>query len=295
MKKTISITLVLLLLPSLLALSAPQLIGVRTVNASETCMIWGSKCEQTSEEILAAADACSYTLSKFSSYMSYNWILNAYGGTTTKANVESCTSSCDNSYDASVVFYTGHGWNLNDIDGTYHYHVYSNTSFHWADGIQDLSIQEITDGETHYFVFIWACFQGNERGYDHETGAVGMPYAWTQQDENDLNIDGYHNDDDTLYCFIGFNNTSPPLHEEAEGGPYGYEYGNFVKYFYYFLTYHHETINEALDDAADWVFDSDFDDSALWEGFEWEHPEHGTQNGTMVVYGNGDNTLPYDT
>ncbi len=75
-------------------------------------MIWGSTYIQTYDEVNAAADACNNITTQFSSYMSYYWILNAYGSTTTQANVYSCTQSCNLNYDHSVVFYTEHGWNL---------------------------------------------------------------------------------------------------------------------------------------------------------------------------------------
>jgi len=290
-KKTTVSTSILLLLLGLLGLSTPQLIGIRNVNATETNMIWGSKYDQTYEEITAATDVCSYIMNKFYTYMSYNWNLNAYGTSTTKANVDSCTSECNDDFDESVVFYTGHGWNESTVSGTYHYHVYSNDYNTYNNGIQDASIHSRTTEGTHYFAFIWACFQGNEVGYDHATGGVGMPHAWTQND--DLNLDGYTNDDETPHTFLGFKNTSPPLHYDAV--PYSYEYGNFVKYVYYFLTYHHETIHDALDDAADWVFGSDaFDESELWTGFEWDNPSfEDPMIGNMVVYGNSWNELPY--
>jgi hypothetical protein len=294
MKKTTSFSFVLLLLLSLLALSTPQLIGIKTAKASETSMIWGSMEGQPYEETIAAADVCNYIEDKFQTYMGYNWVNEKYGGGTTKSYVESCTIMCNSYFDNSVVFYTGHGWPEHPIDGQYHYHVYPNVSRYWEDGIQDVSIQQRTTEETHYFVFLWACFQGNEIGYYDETGAVGMPYAWTQQD--DLNLDGYHNNDGTPHCFIGFKHTSPPLHYDA-GGLYDYEYGNFVKYFYYHATYHHSTIHKALNDASLWVWGKDFDKSVLWNKFWWYNPapppQGGWQYGWMKVYGNSWNTLPY--
>lgn len=294
MKKTASFSFVLLLLFGSLVFSTPQLIDIKTTNASETSMIWGSMHNQTLEETTAAADVCDYIENKFQTYMGYNWVNEQYGGGTTKSYVEWCTNWCNAYYDDSVVFYTGHGWPEYDVSGTDHYGVYSNVSGDWGDAIQDVSIQQKTTGETHYFVFLWACFQGNEIGYYDETGAVGMPYAWTQQD--DLNLNGYDNFDGSPYCFLGFYNTSPPLHYEV--GPYNYEYGNFVKYFYYFLTYHHETIHDALDDASDWVFNNaTFGESPLWLGFDWYFdappPQGGWQNGWMKVYGNSNNALPY--
>lgn len=283
----ISIGTVWLLL--LTAFLTPQLVGINTATALESSVMWGSRYNQPDEEKTAAADVCNYIKNRFNWYTNYDLKYDGYGMYTTKSNVEYLTTSCNNNYDYSVVFYTGHGWPEHPIDGVKHYHVYSDGSYLWANGIQDVSIQQKTTGETHYFVFLWACFQGNEVGYLDETGAVGMPFAWTQQD--DLNLNGYDNHDGSPYCFLGFYNTSIPLHHDV--GPYNYEYSNFVKYFYYFLTYHHETIEEALDDASDWVFNNaTFSESPLWDGFEWYDPTHNkTVNGWMKVYGDSDNTL----
>lgn len=288
MDRTINTTVGSLLFLLLLSLFAVSITPV--VQGTETSMIWGSRFSQTYEEILAASDACNYIINHFVWYMSYNWVYNGYGSGTTQANVYSCTSSCNNNYDHSVVFYTGHGWNLTYISGAYHYHVYADNSNTWAQGIQDSGIHSRTTGGTHYFAFIWACFQGNAIGYDHPSGGVGMPHAWTQR--TNLNLDGYHNNDGTSHCWIGFKETSPPLHYSA--GPYGYEYGNFVKYFYYHATYHKSTIRKSLNDASLWVFGVPFDQSPLWQGFTWYSPEHGrNMTGWMKVYGNSWNPLPY--
>ncbi|MDR2699345.1 MAG: hypothetical protein LBC12_00740 [Nitrososphaerota archaeon] len=278
-----------LLIPTLIAVLLAILI-MPAASASKSSMIWGSDYDQPNAEISVANNVCTYIMTQMTTYMSYTWNYKSYGGTTTKSNVESLTSSCNNNYDASIVFYTGHGFEQY-INGANRYHVYSTTSGAWNDDIQDSSIFTKTTAGTHYFEVIWACFQGNTRGYTNPSGnAAGMPYAWTQR--NNLNSNGYYNNDGTAYCWIGFENVSPPLSDNTRYN--SYTYGDFVKCFYYGLTALHKTVHDALDYASQLTFGvSAYDSTALHIGFWWHSgPTYGRQPGWMKVYGNSYRTLP---
>jgi hypothetical protein len=76
-------------------------------------------------------------------------------------------------------------------------------------------------------------------------------------------------------------------------GSYGYEYGNFVKHFYYFLT-QSNTVHQALDNAINWVFGvQKFDQYPLTTiviYYDSVHNQYVT--GWMKIYGNSHIALP---
>ncbi|MCW4009531.1 MAG: hypothetical protein NWF05_02785 [Candidatus Bathyarchaeota archaeon] len=186
-----------------------------------------------------------------------------------------------------------------------------------------------------YFNFIWTCVNGgkywdNQYGdhtwiegidypddfpgappenthtyygyYDSEniTGAVGMPYAFTD----------YTPTMDNDYCYVGFETTSPFLENIPPAGwtSTNYEYGYFPYYFYAFALGidfygYHGTIMDSLDYAAYATFGHDqynnpyyFANSILNHGY-WFYTDLEGMEGwwywKMQVFGNSDIYLPY--
>lgn len=185
------------------------------------------------------------------------------------------------------------------ISGTRHYAYYGRYA---AAGIIDVDLYPHT-GAKHCFTYIWTCANGDLfinpiygyylcYGYtdtQNGTGIVGMPLAWTKI--FNMCQDGYANPYGS-YTYIGFENVSKLLVDNSEF--VNYNYGDFVRRFYYHAVVEHCTINYALDlamrDMGTWR--TTFGMSELYTGYTvW-------YNGTgwkckMRVYGNGGRVLPY--
>jgi hypothetical protein len=110
-----------------------------------------------------------------------------------------------------------------------------------------------------------------------------------------MNPDGYnYNQGD--YCYIGFEGPSPFMKNYLPDS--GYRAENFPMAFYISAigspyTYTHHTVAESLDFASDYTYDSDFDETPLYNGY-WSEPENDTWFvSRMRVFGNGAMFLPY--
>lgn len=128
-------------------------------------------------------------------------------------------------------------------------------------------------------------------GFYYYGDVVGMPLAWTQTDN--LNINGYYNDVGT-YCYIGFEGPSPFMTEHLHGTQvYACD---FPWYFYNRALGwgdggQHHTIRQSLDYASANTFNSDFDDSAFYQGY-WKPCDYGGFFTRMRVLGNGAVYIP---
>ena len=194
-------------------------------------------------------------------------------------------------------------------------------NFYGASDVRDYDVWSAatTEGNgqsTQYFNFIWTCVCGgtywdgslnNENpgtlygyydlkqdysdGYNN-TGAVGMPYAWTGR--ADLSLNGYSNPSGD-YCYIGWLNSSPGLCTPSLDNT-NYNYAFFVYYVYYYLTGqyngYHYSVNTALDMASQQLWGCSFGQSTIAHGYQ-EYDMGQWWTCQLEVLGNGDLTLPY--
>ena len=207
----------------------------------------------------------------------YNW----FPEDTTVENIHSAAEGVGES--ESIVFYIGHGNKLSGYTPPKYYIRAGDGSDHkvYADNNQIVS-DGIYPNTPSYpnpkFVFLWSCWQGNETGY-YDFGAeraVGMPYAILR--DPDLSEDGYNNPDSSGHAFIGFEEMAYWLQGEIwDVDDAGYE---FLSLFYEYALDPDEpfTVNEALDEASDFLWGVSFDDNPFRFSFY----------GSIVVYGNGD-------
>lgn len=319
--KTASFTIAILMLVFLLAVSVEP-IGVKTAKADdEAFIVWrstgGASWYQTNgwpNETNEAEDVAHYVYSS-SAGLSYELRLCARYGITESMilNVIELVDQCDNVIDNVDVFVYAHGttyieygyltW-LPEIENepipVTKYMFYDCLGY-YGPQVKDKEIFYKATGGIHHFVFMWTCAAGTEIGYYDDywsdgdehfyigTGPLGMPYAWTRQDNTTLSADGYASPDSTDYCFIGFEGWSKPLSEDATETM---NYGDFVKYFYQRALQYNRSIKNALDDASDYVWGQDFDETILYNGYTDYVPGFGNQYGQMHVYGNGNNEIP---
>jgi hypothetical protein len=186
-----------------------------------------------------------------------------------------------------------------------HYAYYADSGEYY--GIKDYAMYP-HGGPKNYFTMIWTCTTadlfydtsnppdgvGDEYGYwdtAHGTGKVGMPYAWTQTTSLDQN--GYVNPVNSNYCYIGFENISKMVIDPFESSG-TYNYGDWIRKFYYYAVTMEYSINDALDAATNdmGVGMSTFDATGndLYHG--WQEEKFGVSwNCLMRVYGDGDNVL----
>jgi len=136
----------------------------------------------------------------------------------------------------------------------------------------------------------------DEYGFEHSTGVVGMPLAWT--DTADLSLDGfnYPYSGDTEYCYIGFESKSPFMGDVATGS--GNHYSDFPTAFYYaalgYEDVDHYSFKDALDFASYQTFGTNYLNSRLHNG-DWYYrtdSPSGWFHWSMRVLGNGNNGLP---
>jgi len=148
--------------------------------------------------------------------------------------------------------------------------------------VPDYHIYENTSDRNLKFVLLWSCHQGEEIGGTHLfSGSYGQPYCWLHT--TNLSGDGYANPDLNGYTFIGFNGSSPGLYV-TEGTFSGDKAYWFLGHFYERALCNGFSINDALDYAAQEVWDVDFFlDCVLHTGYTL--PTGNT--GNMVVYGDG--------
>ena len=287
-KSIINIGIIWILL--LIAFSTPQLISVKPVQAlTKTSVIWGSNLGVDPVDNSEALGVIAYISPLFSGYSSPYNPYNGYDTLTTQNNVYAKTYITNHYYDYSVVFHTGHGFVYDDdVYDIKHYYLYSDDSISPNDGIRDEDIYDRTGSKTHRFIFIWTCSQADEGVGSAYPTPHGMAHCWTHKY---MNSDGFHTPDSSFRVFIGFHEISPNLSETA--GPYGYCYGNFIKYFYYFALYHHLNIHDSLNCASDWVYGVPFDQCELWNGYYRPGMQGEPVLSHMRVFGDSSMTLYY--
>jgi hypothetical protein len=103
-------------------------------------------------------------------------------------------------------------------------------------------------------------------------GYYGMPYCW------------FHGTPSSGDCFIGFKDASMPLTQISEHNPY-VDYEGWLTIVAVRLSYFHDTVIGALNQASDFCFDLGYVETELYTGFNatWGNQ---TGPGKMKIYGN---------
>ena len=222
---------------------------------------------------------------------------NFWGDLTQQQNVYNAISACEITYNYTAIFYKGHGFNTT-LDGQMHYYFYDNETDDDPDNwILDNSTYASMTTFTHDFVFLWACFQGNEQGGFYDDESWGMVTSWMGFD--DLSEDGYLNPDYSDHVFISFANVSIDFIV-----PTGFSDRTFAHFAYQFFDYAltgQFTIRDALDLAAEDTINMNFGSSDLYNGYCFYYYQYNNQTETydrldyesrMRIYGDGEYTLP---
>jgi hypothetical protein len=268
--------------------------------------------------------------------------VNAWWTYTTESDVETCMDwQNDPENDVSFVtnWWVGDAYaDAESPDPFGHFWFYG----HNGDHIEDTAVNDFaTSGgiisSKQRFDFIWTCSNGGlywddssgttwnvtgitvpdqsetkpdynatnpfeEYGFFYNGDAVGMPLAWTNT--SNLNINGYYSYIGD-YCYIGFECSSPFMKNDLEGTQV--QAYNFALYFYYYLLgydddvypiFEHESIRDRLDYASEQTFGCSFTQSPFYTGY-WVYVDVGNEeyNGwwfcRMRVLGDGFMVLPY--
>jgi len=253
---------------------------------AKSSTILGSRSGQTQAEINACTDTTNY-ISSCSSAALYS-TRNLFGTQTNSSSVYSAAYGFGHYY--SISFNVGHGYYLSDWDlrgwpwqwhEHWQYRITADDGSHIYDcDIYDNSAYQNTN--SHKFAFLWDCEQGDEIGnmitYPcGEVKARGMPLAWLHT--TSLSSNGYSNPDGGNDTFIGFDGIAPWLSDPYLGVNESCK--KFLHFFYEaaLMDGYHNSINDALNVAAQSVWDV--------ETFEGCFLDGGYYGGRMVVYGNG--------
>jgi len=216
---------------------------------------------------LLTAQLASYSSS--AGYVTHDWNITAC----TQGNI--ATAANATGQPNSISFYYGEG-GINNVGGTNQYYI------QMGDGVTvayDYWIWTQVETYDTSFVFLWACEQGNVIGGVGNNNIYGMPFAWLSTLA--LSPEGYQNPDHSLRCFIGWNNTAPAL---SNNNFYPAAI-NFLEDFYLNALVYGQTntVNMALDDAANYVWGTNFASCPFLTGINLS----GSTKSNMVVYGDG--------
>jgi len=272
--------------------------------------------EQTTATNSAASDSydiINYIFGQHSGTWTERY--DGYGTDTNLNNILNKADDFEANHDGIAFLHYGHWWTTTIAKTVFYYGMPTDTVYinHWTyypsdynttlQRVKDCDLFPHTDQEKHCFVLLWTCVNGygvnGDAGYydyginaypyyREATGAVGMPYAFTQHD--DLRFNSHLNPDSTSHCFIGFKGTSKDLTDVCEytGGAFTYQY--FLCDFYYHAlnTLENYTIKEALDATCEdiWGAGYSFDNSPI-HSYEANGEECG-----MIVWGNPSMSFP---
>ena len=219
---------------------------------------------------------------------------------TTASLLTSQIVDCEVNHEFSTVFYYGHQ-NMRGVGLPWPERSYGFVEQAAPDAdpetvgtIWDSDIYYAPTVDNHHFIFLWTCNSGNTAG--SLDPLHGMPISWTRQN---LSTDGYHDPDESSYCFISFQNHSATFIENLGVPNQIYKY--WMVFFYYYALQLQYSINDALDYASYAVgYDggwSDPDNRLSGDGYPylWYGGGNLTEGGywgKMRIYGNGDIHLP---
>ncbi|MEJ2271022.1 MAG: hypothetical protein P8X91_00730 [Candidatus Bathyarchaeota archaeon] len=324
MKKTTIIAIQLVCILLLLG-SSPQLMDIKAAKADteasavfrSTGGIWWFENASWPNEGSVSYSASLYIYNLFDS-PPYDQKYFANAATVTRSNMLNHIEDYnEEDYATFFIFANGSNGTLYDVIKYWgvpiqsipvtHYYLYDSDDEEPIIPMSDVDVGSITYGGSNIeFVFLWSCSLGSEIGREHSsyyidypstwmvgTGAAGMPYAWTYRDYTQMSSNGYESPDTGSFAFIGFEGFGVPVSQVIPDTG-GKNYGDFLKKFYYNALDDGDSINDALDDASDYVWGVEFDETPLYEGYTYYLPEPFNEDwdGWLRVYGNGNNTLP---
>jgi len=243
---------------------------------------------------------------------------NYQGEDSLKSCILANISNAENYYSKVAVIDFDHGVGRSDYirdPGVFHYMFEDNVGMiptvdpdgddpdNWVNTnmVYDIDIYDETTGDT-FFAFINTCASA-DLTYQDDDPVRGMPYAWTHRmvtsnpDSNEMSDDGYGDPDNGNFCYMGFPWGSASLSQTINGvGPI---YANWVEKFFWYALIGDRSINEALDEASQEIYNDDFGDidlansfGAIWPMWnttyynQWDYDP--APNCKLVVYGNGD-------
>ncbi|MEM2351464.1 MAG: hypothetical protein QXT26_03555 [Thermoproteota archaeon] len=206
--------------------------------------------------------------------------------TTTKDDVLNGIKDVEANHAWSSFLYVGHG-GMQYFEGSMHYAFFMNGKGKDVAGGQvpqvwDVEIYprvtETPAWNNHHFVFLWACFNGHERGSYETFLPNGMPYCWTEG-KIGPSTDGYASPDGSNYCFIGFDLASPRL-EEPHNGP-NHLHKHWLVFFYYYTVAQSYSVRQALDKASQCQEFEDFTKTRLYKKGPY-YPKSGPPGGQEI-------------
>jgi hypothetical protein len=274
----------------LLLFSVIFTVPISVVNAGDLCAtIWGERTYlKTSDEVhyqdLVAANVTLF----FDDTGGYDATNYQKDDATVKSTILAQIGDSEQDYSGAAVVYFDHGMPSNQTGdyNNWHYFVHDNN----GDPVYDMDIYDETRGKT-FFAFISTCVSANmtfgQGHYSSET-AYGMPYAFTRNLVGiDMSDDGYNNAWGGP-CYIGFSWGSAALSQAVDDTLSNRKYWMWVYSFFWFALYNDISINSALNQASQMIFNSDFGGTKLHTNFTaiWGELPH-YANCNMTVYGNG--------
>lgn len=213
--------------------------------------------------------------------------INPYS-TTTLNDVQNGITDVENNHPWSSFLYVGHGGMITTGESNrYSFYMHGKGKNVAEGGVPQLEDNDIyvrTD-KNHHFVFLWACFNGYERGGFAWYVPYGMPHCWTHNKIGPEN-DGYADPDGSKYCFIGFHLASPRLEEPHNGANHLYKH--WLVFFYYYAVAkssspygYVNTVKLALDAASVCQGFDDFTETRLYKTGPY-YPKSGPPGGPDI-------------
>ena len=276
-RKTTSLTMVILLILPLLVVSIPQLMGVRTVEASKAAILYTPNFhyggEPAGEETYSSqvANMIMWYLNYYGS--GYYYLYNCQNEYVTRSRVGRLAEYCETNFDMTEVYFKGHDvpWGCGR-----HYKLLD----HYGTGIEDNYMYYKTVRGEHDFVFLWACGTSQEYpgSYCGQCQAYrGHCYCWTH--DNSLSLDGYYWPDSGTEVFLGFWWWSPYFKNPTYHADYNF--GDFAVYFYKYRVQDDQSVKNALNLASLLTLGTSFGTSRLRSDEFY-----------LDVYGNGNLKFP---
>ena len=297
MIKTRIVIASLLLLCTLVTISAPQLFYITTVKASplNASVIFGSPDDGliSTAESQATTSGCEAIAYYFSIDNNYNYLEN-YCGSNTNYNTVYSVNNYFNTYPYNYAtdFYKGdscyappgqspntHSHNM--------YWLYSDSAQPTYPNLDiwDEMIGQYTTNGINHFTFLWSCMLADELGGISGSDIWGMAPAWLHT-TNLKTVNAYNSPDSSGKCFISFEGYSMPWSDYT--GYSSYTYQIFGSMFYYFAAVEHYSIHDALNMASEYYIGVPFNSAndPLYEGYTSPY------QGQMMIFGDPSVTLP---
>ena len=308
--------------------------GSRSSGANDPTVPGSPTWRKTAAELGNQSETAAAINYAFSYYGNYSGAHNYQGEGSKKSAILGNITYSNNNYPFVAVVDFDHGVG-NERYGYYHYMFEDDVGcrvgphYEWDyandNGVYDYEIFSDTGGYSYssnvYFAFISTCMSADLTTYGQyqqsDGSPVGMPYAWTHRIVNWMGFenwtaasqmsmfgyeDGEHGSDNGDYCYIGFPYGSAALAETSiQSGFTQTTYASWVQEFFAYALMYDYSVKDALDEASQALFTMDFDETALYTGFQaiwpmylynesisdYEWQDQIGNDSTLAVYGNG--------